>query len=702
MIDREHFVADDFDAEEFAKSLSASCESDVELQKQRRAIQSLIDDTSHSLKKNVYKNYTQFIETSKEISYLESEMYQLSHLLTDQKKTLGAFSRLSLTDHKIQGSVAMDDLGDASDDDEKNITSVLETVEGCSHITEVPNRHCIQSGHFVEINPATQMEARFVRAYLLNDSLLIAAHIKHRRGPVKYRFQALFELDSLAVVNVADTSDIQNAFKVLMFPDTYMYQAENASAKIQWLDLIDKTKQHHKAKRDKQRKSLESLSRHDSIHRRSEAAIDAARQQAELLEADWLQDAPDDLDVFIAQRDFEGALELIEKTKTYLSGLTENHAVRDIRNRIEHRSKHLAEVLVKELRGSPVGSLRGGPRAARKAVGLLLRLGRAAQACNLFLKNRNKVMVHSQQQLKVEGSVVLYVAKLASVFFDGLLESVQEFQRAFAGNPDSSSAFVVWADEQLRVFVDQFTRQLANCKNLGTVAECVEAALKECEKLCVAGLDFTYTMHKLMLESLADSINESRDRLIEACRLKAAEETWKPMDFRTDEKLLSTLVLEMNNIGIDDFSNLVFDGGKVDLSGTTVSFCKATHSFVQEGLRLYIPELYGVFIESTSSLFQEQLIIIQDALAEDQYLQEHPFILKNATFILETMLPVVEETVQTAFGRASPELHDLHAELEYLMESGGEPSGADGGGDDDAGIAEGTVESETDSDGEVV
>ena len=72
---------------------------------------------------------------------------------------------------------------------------------------------------------------------------------------------------------------------------------------------------------------------------------------------------------------------------------------------------------MKELRGSPVGSLRGGPRAARKAVGLLLRLGRAAQvssrtflspfndpfkihetqACNLFLKNRNKVMVHSQQ-----------------------------------------------------------------------------------------------------------------------------------------------------------------------------------------------------------------------------------------------------------------------------------------------------------------
>lgn len=71
-----------------------------------------------------------------------------------------------------------------------------------------------------------------------------------------------------------------------------------------------------------------------------------------MLQADWLKDAPDDLDVFVAQRDFENAMELIEKStvdfvfqemffaslrglrfsaKSYLSGLSENHAVRDIR-----------------------------------------------------------------------------------------------------------------------------------------------------------------------------------------------------------------------------------------------------------------------------------------------------------------------------------------------------------------------------------
>ena len=53
-----------------------------------------------------------------------------------------------------------------------------------------------------------------------------------RRGPVKYRFQILYELDSLAVVNVRDTSVIKNAFKLLMFPDTRMFQAESPKAKV--------------------------------------------------------------------------------------------------------------------------------------------------------------------------------------------------------------------------------------------------------------------------------------------------------------------------------------------------------------------------------------------------------------------------------------------------------------------------------------
>ena len=53
-----------------------------------------------------------------------------------------------------------------------------------------------------------------------------------RRGPVKYRFQTLYELDSLAVVNARDVGQCKNAFKILMFPDTRMFQAESQKAKV--------------------------------------------------------------------------------------------------------------------------------------------------------------------------------------------------------------------------------------------------------------------------------------------------------------------------------------------------------------------------------------------------------------------------------------------------------------------------------------
>ena len=54
------------------KDLSSQCDTDAELQEHRKRIQLLSEETALSLKKNVYKNYMQFIETSKEISCIFS------------------------------------------------------------------------------------------------------------------------------------------------------------------------------------------------------------------------------------------------------------------------------------------------------------------------------------------------------------------------------------------------------------------------------------------------------------------------------------------------------------------------------------------------------------------------------------------------------------------------------------------------------
>ena len=95
-------------------------------------VQKLVDQTNLLLKKNVYKNYTLFIETAREISVLEGEMYQLSHLLTDQKDGLHLLLETSMTNDRLE--IPRDD-GDAAiskgdDETKKNLAFLLEKVEG--------------------------------------------------------------------------------------------------------------------------------------------------------------------------------------------------------------------------------------------------------------------------------------------------------------------------------------------------------------------------------------------------------------------------------------------------------------------------------------------------------------------------------------------------------------------------------------------
>jgi hypothetical protein len=49
---------------------------------------------------------------------------------------------------------------------------------------------------------------------------------------VRYRFEAMYELGSLAVVNVRDMSSVKTAFKLLAFPDTRVFQCTNNQSKV--------------------------------------------------------------------------------------------------------------------------------------------------------------------------------------------------------------------------------------------------------------------------------------------------------------------------------------------------------------------------------------------------------------------------------------------------------------------------------------
>lgn len=487
-------ASEKFDITNYIRDVACNYDSIPELKQHRRRVVNVAEQTAQKLKHNVYKNYELFIDTSKEISSLEGEMYQLSHFLHEHESLTHTLRSLSLLEDKTGPQTS----GEGAKHEKLSISALLETVEGGSIVTEVPGRYLIHSGTLVELDQESFEPVNFMRVFLLNDSLMIGAHFRKRRGPVRYKFQSLYELDNMAIVDVKDSDTVQFAFKILMFPDSHLYQAENEEKKQEWLQLLESTKQ--KQKKDLEMAKMEALrqanrSQFDdsmsSITRQSLQSPGSDGSQDDLMRiSDWLKDVPGNLDVFIAQREFEKAVSLIERTKGLLKDSSDSFANRDVRVKVNHRITKLVGILTKELETSPSGSLRGGPRAARRAVGLLLRLGRSDKACTLFLENYRQIIQRDLKDVKTEGTVTLYITNYASTFFTGLRNAALEFERAFEDNDGSYSSFVVWCNDQIREFYKQTSPEIfrPDCL-LSTVAECMVAISKACDSLQEIGLD---------------------------------------------------------------------------------------------------------------------------------------------------------------------------------------------------------------------
>lgn len=143
-----------FDPQSYVKQLSQQSDGDRDLQEHRQKIQNLADETAQNLKKNVYKNYRQFIETAKEISYLESEMYQLSHILTEQKSIMESITQSLLSTDKDETSKEMQAAFPKETEElkQRTLTSLLEKVEGAKNIMDTPGRHLVYNGDLVEFD----------------------------------------------------------------------------------------------------------------------------------------------------------------------------------------------------------------------------------------------------------------------------------------------------------------------------------------------------------------------------------------------------------------------------------------------------------------------------------------------------------------------------------------------------------------------
>ncbi|CAK9816016.1 Exocyst complex component 8 [Anthophora plagiata] len=676
------FTTEDFNPEKFVKDLSAQCIGADELRQQRAKIQELANNTSAQLKRNVYQNYMQFIETAKEISHLESEMYQLSQLLSEQRSllsTLGSTRTAGVIFEDLSES-QLEDVNDSTDKEEEQrqkLVQLLENVEGAMSLAETPGRVCLHEGSLLELDPLEGTPLKRVHAHLFNDILMIASWLANgsRRGPPRYKMQAVYNLESLAIVNVRDLGTVKLAFKLLAFSDTRVFQCATATSKKEWLDKCEQAKRMKLAednptdapdnvKRSKEEKTAVP-SRSMSLDSNT-LGIDDEDTEYHEPPPEWMLEVAEDLDSCIAQRHFEEAYSLLEKAKAYLKDAQPTSVLLEIQAKVNDRGRSLVDVLTKELElSAEAKSLQGGGlRSARRVVRLLIQLNRSAQACQLYLRLCSAVLKARLKRVKREGTIAPYVKQLSAIAFSNIVEITKEFLKIFPKSTNCTSGLVVWCSQEVKHLTTYLAKQLFTPQvSLSTLVECIVSVRSHCDQLTQLGMDFRYQLDGQLRLPLVKAIKDTGDKCIDTVKVHIAEDTWRPSNLETS-KNIQKLQSELDDLGIAVPSSYVTNDCWIALTDNTLAFSRIYVSLLEDCLSVATPELMGLIDGVLVSVMRTQVQHVLASLRNPKLKQEKQVVHDNALYIRDIVIVRGLELYKSATNQIFKDLVALKEQIE--------------------------------------
>lgn len=280
---------------------------------------------------------------------------------------------------------------------------------------------------------------------------------------------------------------------------------------------------------------------------------------------EWLNSAPEEIQAEIAQRHFEDSLVLVQKCEEYLAKDNTFYNYNDINSKIKSLKSSLSTVLLQELSSSQSRSLNAALRSSRRAVKLLVKMGRGREACGILLRVCSTAIRTSQRQARSNNLGV------SELFFCDLAQVASEFLSCFSTQTACTSALVVWCNIELQYFANQLIKHyLTKGTQLEVVAKCVESVREPCSKLTEIGLDLSYHMEGLLRNQLEQLLEESRCRLIET--IGRTEELWQPYNLQTKTNL-KNLLKEFDGLEINLREQVTGDTW-INLTQTTVNFCR--------------------------------------------------------------------------------------------------------------------------------
>jgi len=675
-IDLKAFSSEDFNAVKYLEHILPPY-SEEAIRSYSEDLAAAKSSAAVDLQKNVYKNYNEFIKISKEVSKMESDMLILRNLLNELKIVNDSVrdDEGNVDDTSSQSSVETEESIIVNKLDHQ-LQFLYDNVEGIEkYLTESSLRELVAILENVsEVSSSFSKTVKNnIDLYLCNDVLICIYKKDIGKGKVVHILDKCFPLNEIKVEEIKR----QNIIKITSVKETLpiIYYCDNIGNLVMFIRSIKANIELVKAQENERENDHDveneiddfkmdiaspykenpnnSILRPEDLDKRrrskriSISTFSSLKSplKGELNSSDitWLSELPDELDVLIAQRDFNKAVVLIEKAKNILK-VEDSQKVRSYRKTLDEKIASLANSICSELSDPLLIKSQ-----VRSNINRLLRLNMAEKAQEIFLSSRSELISHRIRQLVFNGETNQYIRELATIDFTLIKNTCEWYNDSFK-DPKMSSTFIIWVIKEIDKYISIFRNQVLKSKsNFSIARECIETTNEQIKMLKSVGLD----MNQYILDKLRKDIIVS---MIHYCEI---------------EKNNIYLALSKDNLVVNESTKNVkeIDGKSATLTSSLITFEDIITNFETNTKCLMNITFYEDVIKCFTRLILEYInsldnILMKNKLTNNQNLA----VLQNCVYVIKHLLPSLIERLKTEFDRPIPEMDELLINLQGILE----------------------------------
>ncbi|CAD6184543.1 unnamed protein product [Caenorhabditis auriculariae] len=668
-VDDEMFQHDNFSPSDFIRDRLKGVKTGEETRKLRalRSEMSALNNASQEmLKNNVFHNYQQFIDSSKEISHLEQEIYQLSSLLQDQKQVI---ENLIIMTGDDKGSIHTVSSHSTTASSANPIQLLMQKMDGIGGILNnmSSSEKIILHGEMDLLDPETKAPLQRCMLILLSHRLIIG----NSTTTGKYSMESTLSLNNVAAVNVKDRESGAAAagrlLKLLIFPEHRYYRCESARVKKLWLDELEQAKReilHEgslvrqatiRGKRQTVKDRTKSLQNSDVkttvLHEMEETENEPEKNEQDL---QWLAELPAELDDCIAHRDLEQAVELIHEWRLCVT----KDAVIDAQ--LQMRENQIVQLLSEDV--SRPGAIHGGPRAMKKARTLLTQLGRGTYATDVYLRRRSAMQRAALRDVTVSEEPISYVRQLCGLYSNSVADIANEYR----SQPQYYCQVLQWCSYELSTLLALIKRHVIEvAPTMAVLAYTWKYLMQTMHELTTIGVHLSFEVYRLLGNCLQLALKTNFDNIMQGMRMRIAEERWRPYVLDS-ESALTRLVEELSDVEMNvEWAITAGDDAKTSLnvSPHVVHFARVAHTLARDLAPLRMSPVQVECENYAEELWKEYLQHLSDSMCESTIYAY------STTFILTQVLPMCDRTLYGEEGELARLVELFPKLIPYINES---------------------------------